>query len=84
MVHRARQGFVEQRTATLNRNRGLPAASGIVMPLKAATVRGQAVARLEDLPGWVKTVIGDLLSEVRRLDQRSAQSMVGPVPGGPG
>jgi len=70
MVHRARQGFVEQRTATFNRIRGLLSEVGIVLPLKAATVRTQGAALLEDLPGWVNTVIGDLLSEVHRLDER--------------
>jgi transposase len=70
MVHRARQGFVEQRTATLNRIRGLLSEVGIVLPLKADTVRTQAAALLEDLPGWINTVIGDLLSEVHRLDER--------------
>lgn len=70
MVHRARQGFVEQRTATFNRIRGLLSEVGIVLPLKAATVRAQATALLEELPGWVNTVIGDLLSEVHRLDER--------------
>jgi transposase len=70
MVHRARQGFVEQRTATLNRIRGLLSEVGIVLPLKADTVRTQAAALLEDLPGWVNTVIGDLLSGVHRLDER--------------
>src|SRR5215212_9995266 len=39
MVHRARQGFVQQRTATLNRIRGLLSELGVVLPLKAATVR---------------------------------------------
>ena len=52
MVHRARQGFVEQRTATLNRIRGLLSELGIVLPLKAATVRREAVHHLEELPGW--------------------------------
>ena len=73
MVHRARQGFVESRTATLNRIRGLLSEVGIVLPLKAATVRSQAAAMLEELPGWVNTVIGDLLSEVHRLDERIAE-----------
>lgn len=73
MVHRARQGFVEARTATLNRIRGLLAELGIVLPLKAATVRREATAALEDLPGWANTVVGDLLSEVTRLDERIAQ-----------
>ena len=73
MVHRARQGFVEQRTATLNRIRGLLSEFGIVLPLKAATVRQRACECLEDLPGYANTVIGDLLSEVSRLDERIAQ-----------
>jgi transposase len=73
LVHRARQGFVVQRTATLNRIRGLLSELGIVLPLKAATVRREAMRQLEDLPGWANTVIGDLLSEVSRLDERIAQ-----------
>jgi transposase len=73
LVHRARQGFVEQRTATLNRIRGLLSEFGVVLPLKAATVRREALVRLEDLPGWTNTVVGDLLSEVSRLDERVAQ-----------
>lgn len=73
MVHRARQGFVEQRTATLNRIRGLLSEFGVVLPLKAQTIRQRAAACLEDLPGWVNTVIGDLLSEVHHLDQRVEQ-----------
>jgi transposase len=73
LVHRARQGFVQQRTATLNRIRGLLSEFGIVLPLKAATVRREAMRQLEDLPGWANTVIGDLLSEVSHLDERIAQ-----------
>jgi transposase len=44
-----------------------------VLPLKAATVRRRACECLEDLPGYANTVIGDLLSEVTRLDERIAQ-----------
>ena len=73
MVHRARQGYVAQRTASINRIRGLLSEFGIVLPLKAATVRREAMLHLEDLPGWANTVIGDLLSEVHRLDERIAQ-----------
>jgi transposase len=73
MVHRVRQGFVAQRTATLNRIRGLLSELGIVLPLKAATVRREALRQLEDLPGLANTVIGDLLSEVTRLDERITQ-----------
>jgi transposase len=49
----ARQGYVEARTATINRVRGLLSEVGIVLPLKAETVRREAMAQLEDWPGWV-------------------------------
>jgi transposase len=42
------------------------------LPLKAATVRREAHKVLEDLPGWRNTVIGDMLSELTRLDERIA------------
>lgn len=73
MVHRARQGFVQQRTATINRIRGLLCELGIVLPLKASAVRREALQQLEDLPGWTNTVVGDLLGELSRLDERIAQ-----------
>jgi len=73
MVYRARQGFVEQHTATLNRIRGLLAEFGIVLLLKAATVRRRAGECLKELPGWTNMVIGDLLCEVGRLGERIAQ-----------
>jgi transposase len=73
MVHRARQGFVTARTATINRIRGLLAEFGVVLPLRAEVVRRQAAAQLEDLPGYANLVIGDLLSEVHHLDERIGQ-----------
>lgn len=68
-----RQGFVEQRTARINRIRGLLAEFGVVLPLKAATVRREALLHLEDLPGWANLAVGDCLSEVSRLDERIGQ-----------
>lgn len=44
-----------------------------MLPLKAATVRNRACECLEELPGWANTVVGDLLSEFARLDERVAQ-----------
>ena len=73
MVHRARQGFVAARTATLNRIRGLLSEFGVVLPQKAEVVRREAAQHLEDLPGYANTVIGDLLSEVHHLDERVKQ-----------
>ena len=72
-VHRVRRGFVDQRTATINRIRGLLSEFGIVLPQKAATVRREAAAHLEDLPGWANTAVGDSLSEVHHLDERLAE-----------
>ncbi|MEO8020371.1 IS110 family transposase [Polaromonas sp.] len=74
-VHRARQGYVEQRTSLINRIRGLLSELGIVLPLKATTttVRRETHKHLEDLPGWCNTVVGDALSELTRLDERIAQ-----------
>jgi transposase len=71
-VHRVRRGFVEQRTAVINRLRGLLSEFGIVLPQKAATVRRQAAQHLENLPQWANTAVGDSLSEVYRLDERLA------------
>ena len=63
-VHRARQGFVEQRTATLNRIRGLLAEFGVVLPLKAAVVRREATLHLEELPGVGPTTATALISTI--------------------
>jgi transposase len=68
-VHTARQGWVSTRTALINRLRGLLSEFGIVLPLKASTVRTQAVQHLDSLPGWMKTVCLDLLQELHHLDE---------------
>ena len=41
-VHCARQGYVEERTAQINRMRGLLSELGIVLPMKAAAMRREA------------------------------------------
>src|SRR2546428_9009502 len=50
-LHRVRKGFIVERTATINRLRGLMAEFGVVLPLRAVTVRRQAAAAAEQLPG---------------------------------
>ena len=70
MVHRARQGFVAARTAGINRMRALLSEFGVVLPLKAEVARREARNQLEDLPGFSNLAIGDLRSEVSRLDER--------------
>jgi len=69
-IHRVRQGFIETRTATINRIRGLLSEFGVVLPQKAEVVRREAALRLDGLPGWAKTAITDSLSELRHLDER--------------
>ena len=49
-LHRVRQGYVEERTATINRIRGLLAEFGIFLPQRAAEVRRAAVVLAEQLP----------------------------------
>ena len=69
-VHRVRQGFVEERTATINRLRGLLSEFGLVLPLKSATVRRQAAACIEALPALAQGACNDLLAHLRTLDLR--------------
>ena len=57
-------------TALINRICGLLSELGIVLPLKAATVRREAHQHLGNLPGWCNTVVGDMLSELTHLDER--------------
>jgi len=69
-LHRVRQGFVVERTATINRLRGLLSEFGVVLPLRSATVRRQAAAAAEGLPELARRAIGDLLEQLRTLDER--------------
>ena len=69
-LHRTRNGFVEERTATYNRLRGLISEFGIVLPQKVACLRREIGAHLEDLPGYANQCIGDLLAHADGLDLR--------------
>lgn len=72
-IHTVREGWVKARTATINRLRGLLSEFGIVLPLKAQTVRRMAGEAIDTLPSWMKTACMDLLDELRRLDARVAE-----------
>ena len=69
-LHRVRQGFVVERTAIINRLRGLMTEFGVVMALRSVTVRRQAATAAEALPELARGAIGDLLEQLRRLDER--------------
>src|SRR5206468_5643296 len=69
-MHRVRQGFVVERTATINRLRGLMSEFGVVLPLRSIMVRRQGAAAAENLPELARRAIGDLLDQLRVLDER--------------
>jgi transposase len=79
-VHRARQGYIEERTALMNRLRGLLSELGIVLPLKASVLRQEVRKFLEDLPGWCNTVVGDMLSHLSGLWTRCASKNIAACP----
>jgi transposase len=70
VLHRVRQGFVVERTATINRIRGLLAEFGFVLPLRAAKVRRHVGALLDKLPPFASLAISDLLQHTAHLDER--------------
>lgn len=69
-LHRVRYGFVVERTATINRLRGLLSEFGVVLPLRTVNVRRQAAQAAEELPQLARGAIGDLLEQLRQLDER--------------
>jgi transposase len=69
-LHRVRQGFVEERTTTINRIRGLLAEFGYVLPQRAIEVRRRLPPLLEHLPPLAARALGDLLAHVHLLDAR--------------
>src|SRR5437879_8954568 len=46
-LHRVRQGFIAERTATINRIRGLLSEFGVALPLRSVVVRRQAMQAAE-------------------------------------
>jgi transposase len=73
-VHRAHNGYVEERTALINRVRGLLSELGITLPTSLKAFKQGVHQVLEDLPGYCNLVIGDMLSEISRVGEQIAQS----------
>jgi transposase len=69
-MHRVRQGFIEERTGTINRIRGLLSEFGVVLPLRSDVVRRKARAALEELPALARRAIEDLCAHLRELDAK--------------
>lgn len=80
-LHRVRQGFVEERTAAINRLRGLLSEFGVVMNQKARVVREKGRDAIDKLVGYAKTAVQDLLDEMVRLDEKIIEydRMIGEV-----
>ena len=72
-LHRVRQGFIEERTATLNRIRGLLAEFGYVLANGAVQVRRQVPPLLEVLPARVARCVRDLLEHADRLTAKALE-----------
>jgi transposase len=69
-LHRTRQGFVTERTATYNRLRGLISEFGIVLPLKVERLRREIIPHLDALSGWARRCIDDLLAHAAALEEK--------------
>ncbi|WP_069269086.1 IS110 family transposase [Paraburkholderia nodosa] len=69
-LHRTRQGFVEERTATYNRLRGLLSEFGVVLPQSPEKLRLDTATHLDSLPGWARRCISDLLEHAGDIEDR--------------
>lgn len=61
-LHRARQGFVKERTGMANRIRGLLAEYGLVIPKGIHQISGAVADALEDAENGLPSVFGQLIS----------------------
>lgn len=72
-LHRIRQGFIEERTATINRLRGLLAEFGLVVPQSPLALQRAwltITAAVEQLvPGNLQRFLNDLHAHVHTLEQ---------------
>ncbi|WP_175713246.1 IS110 family transposase [Burkholderia ambifaria] len=70
-MHRAREGLVAERTATINRIHGILLEFGIVVPLSKATLRRLPdVLAVHDLPPRLIQLVHRLHAHYRYLDQQ--------------
>jgi transposase len=75
-VHRLRLGLVEERTALINRLRGLLTEFGVVAPLSPEKLRRE-LARCQDpedarLPAVVRALVGEQVRALDQLEERLA------------
>jgi hypothetical protein len=63
-------GLRRERTATINRIRGLLAEFGVVLAQRVVEVRRSAAETLDQLPALAQRALRDLLARMRVLDER--------------
>ena len=76
-LHRARRGFVSERTAQANQIRGLLSEFGLVMPVGIRSIKGKVPGILEDAEngssGVSRALIARLFEHLRLLDHQVAE-----------
>ena len=76
-AHRVRQGLVSERTATINRTRGLLGEYGIALARRPATVRREVPEILADAANQLTVVARELIAELydhlKMLEERIAR-----------
>ena len=72
-LHRVRQGFVEERTATFNRLRGLLAEFGHVLPVRTSELCRRVPQLLDKLPSRLAGCIRDLLQHAEQLQAKALE-----------
>src|SRR5438552_11138124 len=68
-LHRVRQGWIEERTATINRLRAVLTEFGVVLPNRAQHVRRGARAAAEALSELARRAVEDLRAHLGVLDE---------------
>lgn len=69
-LHRVRQGFIEERTALINRLRAVLTEFGLVLPNGTQRVRREATAMAQSLPPLARQAVEDLRGHLAQLDER--------------
>jgi transposase len=72
-LHRTRQGFIEEKTATYNRLRGLISEFGVIAPQSTDALRHMVSEQKNSLPLQVQQCVDDLLEHVARIEDNIAE-----------
>lgn len=67
-VPRTRQGFIEEKTATYNRLRGLISEFGVIAPQSTDALRHMVSQQKSSLPLQVQQCVSDLLEHIDRIE----------------